>query len=229
MADSRADSGAGKLLPLMLVLSATTGLVDAVSVLGLGKVFTANMTGNVVFLGMAVAGAPDFAPVLYVLALVTFLLGAMAGGQGGKRMQALPLKRWLLISALIESALLVTAALVATGYDYHEQAPRSGLYSIIALTALAMGYRNATIRQLKIPDITTTVLTLTLTGLAADSSFGGGANVNWGRRILSVTILFAGATAGAILVLHLGLAPPLLLAAALILLATLFCSARLPS
>src|SRR5262245_13265838 len=101
MADTQPDTG--KLLPLMLALSATTGIVDAVSVLGLGKVFTANMTGNVVFLGMAVAGAPGFVPLLYVWAIVTFMTGAVVGGRVGKRTQGRPLGRWLLASAAIEA------------------------------------------------------------------------------------------------------------------------------
>ena len=184
MAD--AQPATARLLPLMLVLSATTGLVDAVTVLGLDKVFTANMTGNVIFLGMAVAGAAGFVPQLYVWAIATFLVGAILGGRVGRGKQGQPSKRWLLTSAIIEAALLAAAALIALGYDHETLTPRYGLYAIIALTALAMGYRNATIRQLKIPDITTTVLTLTLTGLAADSAVGGGTNANWGRRVASV-------------------------------------------
>ena len=61
-------------LPLILVvLTVTTGLVDAVSVLGLGRVFTANMTGNIVFLGFAVAGVPGFSVTRAVVSLVGFL------------------------------------------------------------------------------------------------------------------------------------------------------------
>ena len=44
-------------LPVFLVgLTVVTGLVDAFSYLSLGHVFVANMTGNVVFLGFALAG-----------------------------------------------------------------------------------------------------------------------------------------------------------------------------
>lgn len=226
MAGAQPDTG--KLLPLMLVLSATTGLIDAVSVLGLGRVFTANMTGNVIFLGMAVAGAPGFIPPLYIWAIVTFMTGAIIGGRIGRRAQGQPLRRWLFTAAAIETVLLWLAALVALLCAV--ETPASfGLYAIIASTALAMGFRNATVRQLKIPDITTTVLTLTLTGLAADSTLGGGANANWGRRIASVAALFIGAAAGAAMTLQWHLAVPLLVAGALILLSTLVCALRLPS
>jgi uncharacterized membrane protein YoaK (UPF0700 family) len=89
-----------------------------------------------------------------------------------------------------------------------------------------MGFRNATIRQLKVPDLTTTVLTLTVTGLAADSSMAGGSNPNWGRRLASVAAIFAGAALGALLVNQSGLTLPLILAGALILGGTLACMAH---
>src|SRR2546428_13703982 len=66
---------------LLLVLTVTTGLIDAVSVLGLGRVFTANMTGNVVFLGFALARVPGFSLVRSLAALAAFLAGAVIGGR----------------------------------------------------------------------------------------------------------------------------------------------------
>ena len=213
-----------RLLPLMLALAFTTGLVDAVSVLGLGKVFTANMTGNVVFLGLALAGAQGFVPSLYVTALAAFLSGAVAAGRIGRRGRELPIARWLTWSAGFEAVLLWAAALVAIEFGGAHEAAGLSLYTIIILTGIAMGFRNATIRQLHIPDVTTTVLTLTLTGLAADSSIAGGGNPNWGRRGASVAALFAGAGIGALLVLGPGLAPALLLAGAIVVIATLLCA-----
>jgi len=106
---------------ILLGMTATTGIVDAVSLLALGHVFTANMTGNVLFLG------------------------------------------------------------------------------VIGLTALAMGFRNATAPKLGLPDLTTTVLTLTITGLAADSSLAGGTNPRWRRRVASVLLMFAGAAVGGVI------------------------------
>ena len=77
-----------------------------------------------------------------------------------------------------------------------------------------MGVRNATVRRLAVPDLTTTVLTLTLTGLGADSSLAGGNNPRWGRRVLAVVAMFIGAAAGAWLMLRYGLALPLAIASA---------------
>lgn len=201
---------------LLLLLSATTGLVDAVSVLGLGKVFTANMTGNVVFLGFAAAGTPGFAVKPYLVALLSFLMGALVAGRIGGRLGQEPLRQWLLAAAGVEGALLVAAALCAL--------PGAPLIdAIIALTALAMGFRNATIRMLKVPDLTTTVLTLTLTGIAADSTLAGGTGPNLARRTAAVASIFAGAALGAFLVTHWGLALPLGLAAAMVVLGTAAC------
>src|SRR5437773_8982858 len=64
----------------LLVLTFTTGLVDAVSYLGLGRVFTANMTGNIVFLGFGIAGSGGLPVVAPLVSLGSFLLGAGAGG-----------------------------------------------------------------------------------------------------------------------------------------------------
>ncbi|MFK4871553.1 YoaK family protein [Novosphingobium sp. ZW T3_23] len=208
-----------RLLPcLLLSLSATTGLVDAASVLGLGKVFTANMTGNVVFLGFAAAGAPGFKVVPSVLALAAFMVGAWGAGHLARAHVERPLGRWLMWAAAIETGLLWIAALIALEIDVVAQAPTTGVMSVIALTGFAMGLRNATVRQLKVPDLTTTVLTLTITGIAADQV--AGRSPNFLRRFGAVLSIFAGAAVGALLLIHGGLALPLALAGAVVLGAT---------
>src|SRR5262249_54280190 len=75
------DPHHGPLPPLLMLLTIVTGLVDAVSYLALGRVFVANMTGNVVFLGFAVADAEDFSVPASLAAIVLFLLGALVGGR----------------------------------------------------------------------------------------------------------------------------------------------------
>jgi uncharacterized membrane protein YoaK (UPF0700 family) len=101
-----------------------------------------------------------------------------------------------------EIALLVAAMVTAIGYSGTQSQHVSKLYAFIILTALAMGVRNATIRKLAVPDLTTTVLTLTLTGLAADSSLARGSDPRWQRRVGSVLAMFGGAALGAICVRH---------------------------
>ncbi|GAO53334.1 MULTISPECIES: YoaK family protein [unclassified Novosphingobium] len=208
---------------LLLLLSVTTGLVDAVSVLGLGKVFTANMTGNIVFLGFAAAGTPGFRIAPYLVALLAFFGGALLAGRVGQRFGREPLRRWLTISALIETIALWLAAAVALTFRVPAQEPEAALFAIIALTAIAMGFRNATVRQLKVPDLTTTVLTLTITGIAADSHLAGGGNPNLSRRLGAILAIFAGAAGGALMVIHAGLALPLSVAGAIIMGGTLAC------
>ena len=183
----------------LLVLTASTGLIDAVSYLALGHVFTANMTGNVVFLGFAVAGAPGLSIPRSIVSLGAFLAGAVAGGRLAARLGGGPQHRWVATAFGAEAVLLLCASLAAAAGTH---AALYALYGVIVLTALAMGVRNATVRKLALPDLTTTVLTLTLTGLAADSALAGGANPRAWRRAASVLSMFLGAAAGALLVRH---------------------------
>ncbi len=221
MAGGKALRSVEPIVALLLLLSATTGLIDAVSVLGLGKVFTANMTGNVVFLAFALAGAPGFRWPVYVVALLAFAAGARLAGRLGARLSA-SRRRWLIGVAGLESGLLALAALVAalTPIAADQNASQAALV-MIALTAAAMGVRNATVRALKVADLTTTVLTLTITGLAADDWGEGKVAKTHARRLLAVFAILVGAVIGAVLLLNFGLATPLIVAAAVVLVATL--------
>jgi uncharacterized membrane protein YoaK (UPF0700 family) len=189
------------LLGALMVLTFVSGLVDALSYLGLGHVFTANMTGNVVILGFAAAGAPGFSVLASLASLGSFLVGAVFAGR--MCLYVSSRRRWLLIAMTTEAALAAgsfgvsasVGAAVSSGW------PR---YSLIVMLAFAMGVRNSTIRRLAIPDVTTTVLTLTLTGLAADSSLAGGSNPRFSRRTTSVFAMLAGAFVGAAIYLHQG-------------------------
>src|SRR2546422_180555 len=99
---------------------------------------------------------------------------------------------------------------VATG----DPAAGSRRYTLIALLAFAMGIQNASVRRLAVPELTTTVLTMTLTGIAADSSLAGGAGARFGRRGLAVAAMFVGALIGALLALRVNTLAPLVAAAA---------------
>ena len=85
-------------------------------------------------------------------------------------------------------------------------------YPLIVVLGLAMGLQNAAARKLAVPDLTTTVLTLTITGTAADSAFGGGKGSKAGRRLIAVTAMLLGALIGAALVVHVHIAYPLVIA-----------------
>jgi uncharacterized membrane protein YoaK (UPF0700 family) len=211
-----------RLMTALMLMTVVTGFIDAVSYLGLGHVFTANMTGNVVLLGFAVAGAPLLSIARPLTSLGAFLVGAVVGGRLGTAMAAASRRRWLVTIAIAEAAMLFAAALVAIDFNVESGTPASRLYAVIVLTALPMGMRTATVRRLAVPDITTTVLTTTLAGLAADSSLAGGNNPRMGRRVGSVLSMFAGAILGALL-LRFGLAVPLLVSGACVLAATAAC------
>lgn len=105
-------------------------------------------------------------------------------------------------------------------YDRATLSPHASLYALLALTAFAMGIRNATVRMLKVPDLSTTVLTLTLTGFASDSPVSGGDGKGGWRRFGAVAAILVGAATGAALILTGSLALPLFVAAAITLLAT---------
>jgi uncharacterized membrane protein YoaK (UPF0700 family) len=205
----------GPLPLLLLVLTLVTGLVDAVSYLKLGHVFVANMTGNVVFLGFAMAGAQDFSVTASLAAIAGFLTGALAGGRLGSR-TGQHRGRYLAIVMLVKIVLVGAALAVATVAPELER--EYVRLVLIVLLALAMGLQNATARRLGVPDLTTTVLTLTLTGLAADSTLAGGTNPRPGRRLIATVTMLLGAAIGAFLVLRFGISAVLALTFVLLLL-----------
>ena len=81
---------------------------------------------------------------------------------------------------------------------------------------LAMGIQNAVARRLAVPDLTTTVLTMTLTGIAADLRAKDHGRAGLSRRVLAVATMFAGGACGALLVLHVGATAALGLATGLL-------------
>ncbi len=195
----------------LLALTFTTGLVDAVSYLGLGHVFTANMTGNIVLLGFGIAGAGGLPVIAPLVSLGAFLVGAAAGGVFGSRVAALQ-PRNLSGALMIEALTVGIAAVLSAVFDVRASS-LSG-YAVIALLAFAMGVRNATVRRIGVADMTTTVLTMTLTGFAAESPAAGGSGAGSTRRVAAVLTMLTGALVGALL-LRTSLFLPLLLAAAL--------------
>jgi len=177
-----------------LALTAVTGLVDAVSYLRLGRVFVANMTGNVVFLGFSVDPHSGLSPVASLIAIAGFVLGSLAGGRVAHTMAARP-DRWLATAFAAEAVILGLVA-VLTGTGVLPFAGNARFATIVVLAA-ALGVQNSTVRHLGAPDLTTTVLTLTLTGLTADSALAGGPGAKPHRRLGSVAAMLAGAGAGA--------------------------------
>jgi uncharacterized membrane protein YoaK (UPF0700 family) len=195
----------------LLVLTFTTGIVDAVSYLGLGRVFAANMTGNVVLLGFGIAGGAHLPVLAPLVSLGAFVLGAGAGGMLASRLSDRRPSH-LAAALAIEVGLLAAAAVLAAVLDVDAGAFSGDL--VIALLALGMGVRNATVRTFAVPDLTTTVLTMTITGLAAGLQPFGGSGAGTLRRGAAVLAMGLGALAGALL-LKTDLVLPLVIAAVL--------------
>ena len=184
-------------------LTFVTGLVDAGSYVAMGHVFTANMTGNIVFLGFAFGGVPGLSIGRSVTALGFALLGGLLAGKLdlmlGKRRRNL----WLAAAFAIEMVFLLAAMTVSWYFvDRGGQHISMALYGIIALTALGMGIRNGTVRRLAVPELTTTVLTLTVAALAFDFSLTPGNNPRWRRRVGSILMMLSGALVGVQLLKH---------------------------
>jgi uncharacterized membrane protein YoaK (UPF0700 family) len=190
-----ANDNERRLMAALILLTFVTGLIDAASVLGLGHVFTANMTGNVVFLGFALGGTQDVSIAASLIALGGFLSGATWGGRLARKDARATLPRAL----AFEIALLLAATGIAAFADGRGTLARA---SLLVLLSMPMGLQNAAIRRLAVPDMTTTVLTLTLTGIAADSSLAGGDSPRLARRWAAVVAMVAGAFIGAVLLRH---------------------------
>jgi uncharacterized membrane protein YoaK (UPF0700 family) len=184
----------------LLGMTAVTGLVDAVSFLSLGRVFTANMTGNVVILAFATARVPGLSIAYSLTALLSFLTGAIFGGRIMARAGADSQIRFAAQAFVLEVVFLSVASFCSVGYRSDLLGHSFQPFALIAFTALAMGTRNAAVRKLAIPDLTTTVLTLTITGIGADSSIAHGNNPRLARRVQSVVAMFLGAALGAVII-----------------------------
>ncbi len=193
------NSAFGPLPPLLLGLTVVTGLVDAFSYLVLGHVFVANMTGNVVFLAFALVGAPGFSIPASLVALGSFGLGAVIGGRVGSTLakhRARLLSSCTMIQALFMAVSVVLAVLSGTPVTAGFR------YGLIVVLSISMGIQNAAARKLAVPDLTTTVLTLTITGISADGPIAGRTGAKAGRRGLTVVAMFLGAVVGALLIVH---------------------------
>ena len=185
----------------LLVLTFSTGLVDAASFLALGHVLTANMTGNVVFTAFALAGVPGHSITRSVLALLSALAGAAVAGRIDKKLVWKHRNVWLSASFAIE-AIFLTLAFCVVWFTRGQPIQVSTVNRLIVLAAFGMGIRNGTVRRLAVPDLTTTVLTLTVIGLAFDSFIAGGDNLRWPRKVGSIVMMFMGAVTGAMLLRH---------------------------
>jgi uncharacterized membrane protein YoaK (UPF0700 family) len=203
----------GPLVPMMVALTFLTGVVDAASYLRLGHVFVANMTGNVVFLGFSLAGAGGLSAASSLIALGSFLLGALAGGWIGARKAD---HRGRLLRGASAAQLTLIAIALILALSVAQPLSPGARYALITPLALAMGIQNAAAQRLAVPELTTTVLTRTLTGLVSDAGLVGGRGSRLGRRAVAVAAMLLGALTGGLLALHVSVAAALAVAGAIV-------------
>ena len=206
---------AGLHLGLMLALTFSTGIIDGVGFLGLDRVFTGNMTGNVVILAMALAGGNNLPILGPVVALSFFLLGAAIAGRTLASLAA----GWSTRSTVLFTTVGAILAATSVASLIPDRATALKL-AITGALGLAMGMQAGVARHIGVKDVTTVVVTSTLAGLAFDSRFAGNAQQQWKRRLGAVLLIAGGAAAGALL-LRLNLAVPLALSSAISLVAAL--------
>ena len=201
----------------LLLLTVSTGAIDAVSYLALDRVFTGNMTGNVLFIGFALVGVDGIPLLNNVIALLGFVAGSIVSGRviGRGHPRGLPRASaaTLLVAAGVLSLLGVTLVLFT-------QLSEAGLLVVTFLLALCMGGQVSAVKPIGNSDVTTIVVTNTVANLARDTRLGGGTNASWLPRLLAIIAMFAGAAIGAAAVVGAGRSVALLIAAAIFVSAT---------
>jgi uncharacterized membrane protein YoaK (UPF0700 family) len=183
---------------LLVGLAFSSGAVDAISYLALGKIFTAFMTGNVVFLGLGLGGAGGQSVLRVAVSLAAFAAGvflatklvkpSLGAGLWPRRVSST-----LGVAALAQAAFL--AAWVATSGR-----PSTGVgHALTGLSALAMGLQSGAVLSLGLPGVFTTAATATVVDLVGELA-GWPLSAHGRSRLAGVLVgLLAGATAGALL------------------------------
>lgn len=178
----------------LLLLTFATGLADSISILVLGHVFVANMTGNVIFLGFWLAPRTSIDMTAVVVALPTFVCTTILSGRIARHF-AERTRDWITTVLATEITLLVTLAILGgTGaLPYHSNTK----LIVIGILAVTFGLQHSSARQFGIQELSTTVLTSTIVSLGLDSRLAGGSGDRQALRIAVVVIMCAGAFLGA--------------------------------
>lgn len=211
------DDADGPLPALLLALTVLAGDLDAISILRLGHVFVATMTGNLVFIGLAAAGAKGFAVGPAALALGGFVVGVLIGGracEAARSHRGLALRNVLVVKLWLAGAVTLIAILAGPRF------PTGARDGMVVLLAMSMGAQLAAVRFLKVPDLLTVVLTMTITGVLTERKRGWH-DVAMLRRRLSLVAFAVGALSGALLILNVGIAAALSFGLAIIIATTI--------
>ena len=206
------DEAHGPLPALLLSLTVLAGVVDATSILRLGGVFVATMTGNLVFLGLAAAGAHGFAVGTSALAIAGFIVGVLIGGRAlaaARSHRGRALRN--VLGVKLAFAAMVAVVAIASGPHFSHGARNT----MLVLLSISMGCQLAAIRYLKVPDLLTVVLTLTITGALTEHDRGW-TDPAMLRRGLALLAFLVGALIGGLLILNVSFGAALTFALAII-------------
>lgn len=178
----------------LLLLTFATGLADSISILVLGHVFVANMTGNVIFLGFWLAPRTSIDLTAVVVALPTFVGTTILSGRISRHFGDRT-RRWITTVLATEITLLVALAILAGAgvLRYHDNTK----LIMIGLLAVTFGLQHSSARQFGIQELSTTVLTSTIVSLGLDSRLAGGSGARQTLRLSVVLTMCAGAFLGA--------------------------------
>ena len=193
---------------LLHLLTVSSGAVDAISFLALGKVFSAFMTGNIAFLGLRVARAPAPGAVSILVSMAAFAVGVYVStrltpyetcGIWSRR-----------VTVALGVSLIAHALFLDVWFATHGQPSVDIAHVLLGLWGFAMGIQSAAVRRLHVDGVFTTAATATVIFLVGDL-------VNWRatvaerRRLTGVLVsLFVGATAGGLLLVHAQIYAPVL-------------------
>ncbi|WP_422758513.1 YoaK family protein [Paenarthrobacter sp. C1] len=185
-----------RVLWLLMGLTFGTGIVDAIGYLALNHVFIGNMTGNIVILGMALVGA-DKLPVLGpLLAMLCFSLGASAAGVALRSKPSIWPGSATVLLLLAGALVLSMGALSLVLRD-----PDSSAQLVMSsVSAWAMGMQAYVARKLAIRDVTTVVVTSTLTAFAGELFIRPSMKSLLNRRAAAILAMLLGAAVGALMV-----------------------------
>ena len=184
----------------LLVLTVATGAIDGVSFLALDRVFTGNMTGNVLFIGFGLVGVDGIPLINNVVALLTFMLGAVLGSRftrGGAEGIRLPVRSLTVLAVGTGSVLVLAAVWLVLG-----TISVPVMIIITGLLALLLGAQAAAVKHIGIRDLSTVVVTMTMVNLSADSRVAGGVGSAWGRRLAAIVAMGLGALGAAAIAVH---------------------------
>jgi len=195
----------------LLLLTASTGIIDAVSYLALDRVFTGNMTGNVLFIGFALVGVAGIPLLNNIVALLGFIVGSIVSGRiiGRGHPKGLPAAS---AATLAVAAVIIVA--LGLALTLTRDLPEWALLIVTFVLASTMGAQVSAVKPIGNSDVTTIVVTNTVANLARDSRLGGGRGQAWLPRLLAIVAMGLGAALGAGVIQWLGGGAALLAGAA---------------